>query len=188
MEATRFRYGDLRQATTYKLVLACHGAVAVVLSRLRTRMAAPGEVVLRQRVCLGSGCRAVFFLCSHCDRGQRYCSLACRNQARLDQRRRANRRHQNSPEGRGDHCDRQREYRQRRAQARVTDQSSLSISFRASSECGRVEATVRDAPPRSSDTGLPRWPEKRPGVWLCCRVCGRTGRLVNPFPPIPNRR
>ena len=48
---------------------------------------------------------------THCDRGQRYCSVACRPQARLQQRRCANCRHQRSPEGRLDHRDRQREYR-----------------------------------------------------------------------------
>jgi len=125
LEATGFRYGNLRQATTFKLVLTCHEAAAVVQSRLRTRMALRGEVVLRLRVCRGSECGAVFFLCSHCDRGHRYCSLACRDQARLRQRRCANRRQQQSPEGRLDHRDRQREYRKRRAQgarqARVTD-------------------------------------------------------------------
>ncbi len=188
MEATRFRYGDLRQATTYKLVLACHGAVAVVQSRLGTRMAAPGEVVLRQRVCLGSGCRAVFFLCSHCDRGQRYCSLACRDQARLRQRRCANRRHQRSLEGRLDHRDRQREYRRRQAQARVTDQGSLLIASSASSRCGPEQAIPVEVPDRSGAAARPRWPETRPGVWLCCRICGRLGRFIDPFPRIPRRR
>ena len=58
-----------------------------------------GEAVLRQRICLGQGCHAVFFICAHCDRGHRYCSDQCRQQARRQQRRRANRRHQQSPEG-----------------------------------------------------------------------------------------
>jgi len=93
---------------------------------------AVGEVVLRQRVCLASNCQATFFLCSRCDRGQRYCSPACRQQARLHQRRCANRRHQQSPEGRLDHRDRQRDYRRRQAAARVTDQGSFSIGCSAS--------------------------------------------------------
>jgi hypothetical protein len=28
----------------------------------------------------------------------------------------------------------------------------------------------------------------RPGVWMCCRVCGRMGRFMDPFPRIPRRR
>ena len=172
-----------------KLVLTWHEAVIVVQSRRRRRMAGSGEVVLRLRVCLAGECRATFFLCSRCDRGQRYCSLACRRQARLHQHRRANRRYQQSPEARLDHCDRQREYRRRRTQARVTDHSSLLIASPASSEGGKVDATTIEAPPRSSAAaGLPRWPEQRPGVRLCCRICGRAGRFIDPFPSIPRRR
>ena len=151
-------------------------------------MAAPGEVVLRLRICFGSECRALFFLCSHCDRGQRYCSLACRERARVEQHRRANQRYQESLEGRLDHRDRQRAYRERcrhRAPtASVTDQGSLSIIRPASSGCGEL--------PKGSGILVPHWPAKRPGldtrVWLCCRICGRTGRFIDPFPRLPRRR
>jgi hypothetical protein len=148
-------------------------------------MAAAGEVVLRLRVCLGRECHAVFFLCSHCDRGQRYCSPACRTEARLHQRRSANRRYQQSPEGRLDHRDRQRHYRERRAQARVTDQGSLSIICSALSKGGPVEAAPVQVPP-TSGVALP--PQTRPGLLLCCRVCGRRGRFIDPFPRILRRR
>jgi hypothetical protein len=151
-------------------------------------MAGHGDVVLLLRICFDSECRATFFLCPDCDRGQRYCSLDCRRRARLQQRRRANRRHQQSPEGRLDHRDRQREYRRRRAQGCVTDQGSLSISSSSSSECGLIDATPVDVQSRSGRTLLPCSPEKRPGVWLYCRVCGRTGRFVDPLPRIPQRR
>ena len=150
-------------------------------------MTVDGEVVLRLRVCLRGECQATFFLCPQCDHGQRYCSLQCRGQARLNQRRSANRRHQQSPEGRLDHRDRQREYRSRHAQ-RVTDQGSLLILSPSSSPCGPIDAIATDVPPKSGNARFPQWPEKRPGVWLCCRVCGRAGRFVDPFPPIPRRR
>jgi hypothetical protein len=171
-----------------KLVLTWHEAVIVVQSRRRRRMAVSGEVLLRLRVCLAGDCRATFFLCSRCDRGQRYCSRACSRQARLHQHRQANRRYQQSPEGKLDHCDRQRAYRRCRAQARVTDHSSLLIPSPASSEGGKVDAIAKEALPRSKAAGLPRWPEQRPGVRLCCRICGRAGRFVDPFPSIPRRR
>jgi hypothetical protein len=35
---------------------------------------ASAEAPLRQRFCRGPGCDALFFVCSRCDRGQRYCS------------------------------------------------------------------------------------------------------------------
>jgi len=151
-------------------------------------MVGHGEVVLRLRICLGNQCRAMFFLCSHCDRGQRYCSRACRDRARLDQRRCANRRHQQSPEGRLDHRDRQRQYRQRRAQARVTDQGSLSITCPALCRGGPAEVTAIKTPHRSGLVLLPPQPDARPGVRLCCRVCGRAGRFIDPFPRIPRRK
>ena len=138
------------------------------------------EVVLRQRVCLDNRCHAIFWLCPHCDRGQRYCSLACRAHARLRQRRQANQRHQRSPEGRLDHRDRQRAYRQRRAECRVmTDQGSVSIASPASSQCEHVVAAIVVKPARNTATLRHRWPENRPGVWQCCRICGRSGRWVD---------
>jgi len=142
-----------------------------------------GEAVLLQRVCLGGHCRAVFFICSHCDRGHRYCSAECSAQARVEQRRRANRRHQQSPEGQLDHRDRQRDYRRRcrQPQPHVTDQGSLSITSPASSDCGPADA-VNDPPPPPSP------PEAQPVLWLRCRICGRAGRFIDPFPRIPRRR
>jgi hypothetical protein len=70
----------------------------------------------------------------------------------------------------------------------VTDQGSLLIVTSSSSGCGPVDATPADVLPRSGNALLPRWPEKRPGVWLCCRVCGCAGLFVDPFPRIPRRR
>jgi hypothetical protein len=35
-------------------------------------MPASSEASLRPRLCLGPGCSALFFVCGHCDRGQRY--------------------------------------------------------------------------------------------------------------------
>ncbi len=155
-------------------------------------MAVHGEAILRQRVCRGSECHAVFWICRHCDRGQRYCSPACRAQARLQQRRRANDRHQRSPEGRLDHRDRQREYRKRCAErtrpAGVTDQGSLSIASSATMpewDTRSAQTTI----PASSDRDLVRRaPHRRPGPPLHCMLCGRSGRFVDAFPHIPLRR
>ena len=74
------------------------------------------RVILRLRVCLR--CQVLFCICRHCDRGQRYCSAACSASALREQRRQANRRHQQTDAGRQDHRDRQRIYRKRCAQRR----------------------------------------------------------------------
>jgi hypothetical protein len=171
-----------------ELVLTCHEALVVVQRRRRRGMAAHEEVVLRPRFCFASECRALFFLCAHCDRGQRYCSLVCRQRSRLRQRRSANRRHQQSPEGRLDHRDRQRQYRERHCRARVTDQGSILIINSASSSRGTVDANSPEQEIPAAIVVFPRGPENRPGLRLFCRVCGCAGRFLDPFPLIPRRR
>ena len=147
-------------------------------------MAVHGEVVLRLRVCLASDCRATFFLCSHCDRGQRYCSLAlprskpgsASGAAPTAATSRVRKDGSIIATGSGNTASAGRN-------ARVTDQGSLSIASPASSECGTGGSDPGiEVPPRSGAAGLPRWPEKRPGVCLCCRICGRAGRFIDPFP------
>ena len=135
------------------------------------------STVFRQRLCHFPPCGAVFYLCCHCDRGQRYCSPRCREKALRLQRRQANRRHQQDPDGRADHRDRQREYR-RRLKARVTDKSSLRAS-----PCVNLSAPPAREPVETTPAldGLPSLgPECAPG-WVVCQICGRRGRWVNPF-------
>jgi hypothetical protein len=45
-------------------------------------------------------CRVQVVLCSHCDRGNRYCGRTCRRQARAETQRQAARRYQGSRRGR----------------------------------------------------------------------------------------
>jgi len=124
----------------------------------------------------------VFYLCPHCDRGQRYCSSRCRDKSRRRQRREANRRYQQSLglEGRLDHRQRQREYRER-LKARVTDQSSLRAS-----PCVNLTA-----PPVPQPAEAPPGVDFPPGSeseyaagGVVCQICGRWGRWVNPFPEV----
>lgn len=125
----------------------------------------PGEAVLRQRTCRRKDCYAIFFICSRCDRGHCYCSQECRRQARLNQRRCANRRHQRSGEGRLDHRARQRSYRRRRraALARATDLSSFSIPSpgifaKWTGRCSRNDA---------ASGGGDGVPSALPNLWPC---------------------
>ena len=141
-------------------------------------MEASAEVVLRQRFCRASNCGVVFWICKRCDRGQQYCSDRCRIKARREQRRAANLRHQQSPEGKLDHRDRQRAYRLRLAQARVTDQASQD-----SPPVGNIPLPVFASPlgTQQSDQSSERIrPSPAPGVPYCI-ICGRAGRFVNPF-------
>src|SRR5271167_4519162 len=149
-------------------------------------MARHGEVILRQRAC--RGCHAVFWICPHCDRGQRYCCPSCQIQARRQQRRSANRRHQQSPEGRLDHRDRQRDYRyRRRIQARVTDQGSASLTSPGKmpgwdARSARTAARVGFAAASLQPLALPAWwrPSEKPRPpFLCCAVLGAVAAAVS---------
>lgn len=67
-------------------------------------------------------CQGQVLVCSDCDRGQRYCSARCRQQARRDCLREAGRRYQGTRAGRFAHARRAARYRQR--QKKVTHQGS----------------------------------------------------------------
>jgi hypothetical protein len=131
-------------------------------------MAGGWQIPLRQRLCRGQSCGAVFYVCRPCDRGQAYCSSDCRGAARRAQKRAANGRHHRGPEGRADHRDRQREYRRRLVALRVTDQGSGGLP-----SLPTLGGAVDEAPRRfgAMDVGA-----------LCCVVCGRRGVLIDPWP------
>ena len=78
------------------------------------------------RLFLCARCRDQVLLCSHCDRGQRYCSAACSRQARESAQREAAQRYQRSRRGRMAHAARARRWRSRhRGDAKmVTHQGS----------------------------------------------------------------
>ena len=83
---------------------------------------------LRLRSCCDPGCRAMITICAGCDRGQRYCSAACRQRMRCQQVRAAGRRYQASPKGRLRHLLRQRAYRRRQALVTVTHHPVRSVT------------------------------------------------------------
>lgn len=98
---------------------------------------------------LGSGrtftclhCHGVVLVCPHCDRGQRYCGVRCRDQARRAAQGAAAQRYQATPRGRLAHARRQQRYRQRGAQKIVTHQGSQG------QDCGDVLTPEHsEAPP-----------------------------------------
>lgn len=127
----------------------------------------------------------MFFICSHCDRGQVYCSPGCRDATRRLQLRAANLRHQRSEEGRLDHRDRQRAYRRRLAGSAITS-AVENVTDHGSNDHVSYDI-VRAAP--SNDSELVALNASlipggdflfhRPGI--VCRRCGRSGVLINPF-------
>ncbi len=82
----------------------------------------PVQESIRRFLC--AGCRAVAYLCTACDRGQRYCSDVCAHEARRRAQRESDRRYQSGERGRLKHAERARRYRERRRS--VTDQGPVS--------------------------------------------------------------
>jgi hypothetical protein len=73
------------------------------------------EAVLRVRQC--RACKAIFYVCSSCDRGNATVVKSAESKAGEQQLRAANRRYKAAAEGRQAHLRRQRQYRFRRTQA-----------------------------------------------------------------------
>ena len=155
-----------------------------VQSPLIAAMAGIPQTVFHQRFCNASQCRLLFFICTHCDRGQRYCSPTCRRSTRLEQQRAARRRHQHSLEGRLDHRDRQRAYRLRKAAtARALKTKSVTEH---GSNAGTTSATMgppckEDSQPIRSGWGGRIWQAASGLGLMICRFCGRVGRFLNLF-------
>ena len=120
-----------------------------------------GAEGLRVRRCFDPTCNTLFTVCRSCDRGQRYCSEACRKRMRQQQLRAAGRRYQASEVGRQNHCQRQQAHRQRQCQPRVTHQGPASIT----------------TPHQTQPISLSR-----------CTVCGHENRWSNPFDGLPRSR
>lgn len=70
-------------------------------------------------------CRTAVIICSQCDRGHRYCTITCADQARRTALRAAGCRYQASRRGRHAHAERQRRYRAK--SQKVTHQGSPSL-------------------------------------------------------------
>lgn len=145
------------------------------------------------------GCGLWFGLCSSCDRGQRYCSDQCSEQARRVSLKAAGVKYQRTERGRERHAERQRRYRARqRAAERVTHQGCS-----ASEESSAIVERAREEPCAVGAGGIGRiayattasnlvakepaqgasYPSASdllgaPGGVRCVR-CGRTGALLH---------
>ena len=106
-------------------------------------------------------CRRQVVICSHCDRGNRYCGKRCAQTARRQSQREAARRYQATRRGRFAHADRQRRYRQRRC-AKVTHQGSRPLP-----PDDRLSVTSRTSARPGAAAGADPGGERR------CHLCGR---------------
>ena len=116
----------------------------------------------------------MFYIYSSCYRGQVYCGDGCRCRMRREQRRRANRRYQQSEEGRLDHRDRQRAYRERCRLRGVTDHTSVG-----SGRSGNIGEPLRETGMSASLAEVfhdrPWFERLQTAIRPVCILCGRVG-------------
>lgn len=132
------------------------------------------STALRRASC--ARCAHLFHVCRQHDRGQIYCSPRCRREGVAGARRRANRRHQASPEGRSDHRDRQRRYRERQRAQRRAAQSVTDMGSRQTESADIVVPSTAPAPPILAAATVSA-PSKAVGR-LKCAECHRTSHWV----------
>lgn len=87
----------------------------------------PGGQLASGRTLMCAHCQLVVLVCPNCDRGQRYCSARCRDQARCVAQREAAWRYQGTFRRRAAHARRQQRYRAREVQKKVTHQGSQGV-------------------------------------------------------------
>lgn len=108
------------------------------------------RVVMRDqpaRFFLCAGCRKQVLVCSHCDRGQRYCAGECASTTRRALQRDAGKRYQHGRPGRIKHALRTQSWRQRRA---ITAQSVTHQG----SPCGPSDAVLAADQPTTPATAV----------------------------------
>jgi len=109
-------------------------------------------------------CQAQVIICSHCDRGQRYCTAGCAADARSASLQRAGKKYQSTRAGRFNNAARQRHYRARQKQ-KVTHQGSPVLRIR---DLLKNKATRPECRPKQGQSG----------TTIRCHHCGR---VCGPF-------
>jgi hypothetical protein len=168
-------------------------------SRSRTRRTPEGSA--RFIVCAFTGCGRGFFLCSRCDRGNRYCSQQCAAAARRAYLVTVRRKYASSQEAREDHRTWMERYRAKQRAQRVVDlgrqnpatgrrlPSRSSPADNPTAADGRAKAGHLRAPPSSTPDPPRPWRPPTGGTPLGvrCSACGRVFTVVRFEPPRARR-
>ena len=130
--------------------------------------------------CAYPPCSKPWAICRCCYRGHRYCSEACSQQVRREQKRQDNRRYRQE-ECREDQAARQREYRLR--QTSYGDESKRRVTGHTSNDPpsdGTLVGARRQQVVRSAQASS-RASDANPDGSLSCRRCGRHSVLEEPL-------
>jgi hypothetical protein len=109
------------------------------------------------RLFLCARCRDQVLLCSHCDRGQQYCSRACSSLSRRERRREAAERYQSSHGGRLKHAARTACWRQRQRSLRQTsagDAIDKEVTHQGCPDAGADASLLACDPPSACESSV----------------------------------
>jgi hypothetical protein len=122
-------------------------------------------------------CGSLFTICRRCYRGHRYCGKLCREKARRQQQKDANRRYRQSREAREDHRDRQQRYRRKNFVLHHGSKAHPTDAMIRSAKSSEAVATMAAAPGPEYQVN----PVIHGSVWgtVRCQICGRFGRLTD---------
>ena len=126
------------------------------------------------RLFLCARCRTQVLLCSHCDRGQRYCTPACSRQAREAAQRAAARRYQRSRPGRMAHAARMRRWRSHRLASRASANSVTHQGSQVEVAAAPLAAWTHDTASSPLDAAAAAPPSQDatdPSEPPCCARC-----------------
>lgn len=123
------------------------------------------------------GCGQLVWICSHCDRGNRYCGEACSHAARKRSKREAARRYQKSELGRRNQRRRQERYRIRQASRSTSTSSVTKVTHQGSDSKPSAIPPPSDLPEVSVTRPISR--ERAVVVAPGSMHCSRCGRRVS---------
>lgn len=122
---------------------------------------------LRFVTCAWPVCRQLFFLCTGCDRGQRYCGRPCSSSARRGTLRAAGRKYQASRDGAHAHARRQARYRDRKVTHHPPEVVAPTVTVPPAASDGAISAPSNTAARESSH-----------GMEVRCWKCEETRQYV----------
>jgi hypothetical protein len=144
------------------------------------------------RLFLCARCRDQVLLCSHCDRGQQYCSRACSSLSRRERRRETAERYQSSRSGRLKHAARTACWRQRQRSLRQDNAGDVidkEVTHQGCPHAGADASLLACEPPSAFESSvLTESPSIPDAAWVsagavvpfAALVCRRCAHQLRP--------
>jgi hypothetical protein len=132
------------------------------------------------RLFLCARCRDQVLLCSHCDRGQQYCSRACSSVSRRERRRETAQRYQTSRRGQLKHAVRTARWRERRRSLRRDSArgSIDKVTHQGCMDAGADASLLACETPSACESTIDTALASAEAVQFAALTCRRCARLL----------